>query len=534
MAYENLKSTGIKYLLGKLKTVFLQIKDAVKSVNGEEPDENGNIVLLSVPYADNLQSELTQRSVGTFIERTAGGNASIENGGAWLMDIKGNNSHDGYVAESINMTVSAVERESPITVTIDRDTFVGYVAESGTTTLIYTSDWSADPSLYGITVTGTPVSGDSISVVYVKEVRGTITVADPRKLIATGWNLYNHSTGYARALKYSEDYGFRIEGTYTAVQFSSTITGTKGAVTVTDGNFDVPSDGYIWVTGGNSTDTAVYMTWSDWTEEYSGSFESYNETEVDFLDVMSEYFPNGLLKAGSVRDEIDFNIGQAINRVERIAYSDANRASAVASGREYEFDEDYIYLALSSAVTHSISVDGGVTVNDHGLEMFAGTDVPVEAELIYGNNLKNKLERDVLTKSADLVNNLTTNDATKVLSAAQGYALNSKITTLTELTVTPGANVTLASWGSLNAYKIGRLVFLVGTGVKVSTSTGQLCTIAGIAITKYISGTGIVEGSNERSFILTASPAYTNRVDYDNVLNTGNNMFFELIIIVNE
>ena len=28
----------------------------------------------------------------------------------------------------------------------------------------------------------------------------------------------------------------------------------------------------------------------------------------------------------------------------------------------------------------------------------------------------------------DIVNNLTTNDATKVLSAAQGYELNSKIT----------------------------------------------------------------------------------------------------------
>lgn len=429
MAFENLKSTGIKYVLTKLKGIFLQIKDAVKSVNGNEPDENGDIHLESVPYADNLQSELTQRSVATFIDRTAGGSTPIDDGDAWLMDIKGNSVHDGYVAESLVMSVSPVEREDPIEADIDRDTFVSYVSESGTTTLIYTSDWSADPELYGITVTGTPVSGDVITVVYVKEVRGTITVADPQTFVSTGWNLYNHSTGYARALKYSEDYGFRIEGTYTAIQFSATITGTRGAVTVTDGNFDVPSDGYIWITGGNSTDTAVYMTCSDWTEGIEGDFASYSETTVDFSTVMSTFFPNGLLKAGSVRDEINFNLGQAINRVEQKIYSDENRAAAESSGREYEFDEDYIYIALSSAETHSISVDGGVTASDHGLEMFTGTEVPVEAEMIYGNNLKNKLEVDVLTKSGDLVNNLTTNDATKVLSAAQGYALNSKVLT---------------------------------------------------------------------------------------------------------
>lgn len=514
MAFENLKSTGIKYLLEKLKGVFLQIKDAVRSVNGNEPDENGDIHIESVPYADNLQSELTQRSVAEYIDRTAGGDASISNGDAWLMDIKGNSVHDGYVPESINMTVSATGEEDPISAELDRDTFVSYVDESGTITLIYTSDWSADPALYGITVTGTPASGDSITIVYVKEVRGTITVADPRKLIATGWNLYNHSTGYARALKYSEDYGFRIEGTYTAVQFSSTITGTKGAVTVTDGNFDIPSDGYIWVTGGNSTDTAVYMTLSDWTEEAGEEFASYSETEVDFSSVMTTYFPYGLLKAGSVRDEINFNLGQAINKVERKVYSDVNRAAAEASGREYEFDEDYIYLALSSAVTNSISVDGGVTVHDHGLEMFTNTDVPVIAEMIYGNNLKNKLERDVLTKSADLVNNLTTNDATKALSAAQGYALNSKI---------------FPSWTLLNATynlyycKFGSAVCIKATkysvGITSDTDIGTLPTgYRPSAETRF-------PGYNSQSVIKIATDGTVT------VQGTSPNLFFNLMFI---
>ena len=398
MAFENLKKSGIAYVLEKLKSVFLQIADAVRSVNGNEPDENGDITLTVVPYAQNLQSESSQRNVDVFIDRTAGGTTSIEDGDAWLMTIKGNSVHEDYVAEELDCQAYPVDPDSPtaISVEIDRDTFVQEVSESGTITLLYANDWSTDPTVYGVTVTGTPANGDSIVITYVAEERGTITVANPHSLITTGWNLYNNDAEYARALKYSEDYSFRISGTYTALKFSTTLDGTKADIVVTDGAFDVPADGYIWVTGGNSTDTAIWMAWSDWGEGYVGDFTTYVEHEIDLTSVMSTYFPYGLCKAGSVRDEIDLNIGQAISRVEVLAYSEANRAAAAASGREYEFDEDYIYLARSAAVINSISVDGSATVDDHGLEIFTYTDVPVFAQILYGNNLKNKLERDVL------------------------------------------------------------------------------------------------------------------------------------------
>ena len=118
---------------------------------------------------------------------------------------------------------------------------------------------------------------------------------------------------------------------------------------------------------------------------------------------MSTYFPYGLLKAGSVVDEIDLNLGQAISRVERMDYSEANRAIADSTGREYEFDEDYIYLAKSSPSVSSITVDGTFTGNDHGIEFFTQTEVGIYAETLYGANLKNKLERDVLTISAQML-----------------------------------------------------------------------------------------------------------------------------------
>ena len=401
MAFENLKSTGIKYVLTKMKDYFLQIKDAVKSVNGEEPDETGDITLNSVPYAQNLESESSHRSYDTFIERTAGGDSSVNSGEAWLMTLRGNSEHDGFTPESITMTVTAVS-DPAITATLDRDTFVSEVTSSGTVTLAYSTSWNVDPATYGVTVTGTPAAGDTITIVYVKEIRGTITVANPQSFTATGWNLYDHSAGYAKVVKY--DFGYRISGTYTAIKYSATPTGTQSDVVVNDGSFDIPADGYIHVTGGNSTDTAIFATWEDWSEGYTGDFETYTESEVDLSTVMASAFPYGLLKVDDVYDELDLNLGQAISRVERLLYTESNLATAKASGRAYEYDENYIYLVRASAATTAVSVDGDYTVNDHGIEFFTGSDIPVYAEILYGNNLKNKLERDVLTISSQTLN----------------------------------------------------------------------------------------------------------------------------------
>lgn len=383
---------GMGFVLKALENVFLKIADAVKSVNGVFADENGDIAITTVPLAQNLQSESSQTSIDAFIQRTTGGGASIDNGDSWLIRVRGNNVHDGYVAEQLTMVVTS----EGITATIDRDTFVAYVDTSGTITLVYSSDWSADPALYGITIDGTPAPGDTIVISYTKEERGTITVANPQSFVSTGWNLFNVVDGYARVVKYA--HGYRIEGPFTALQFASTLTGVRTSITVTNNNFDIPSDGYVFVTGGDST-TVIYATWEDWTEGYDGELALYSASEVDLSTVMSENFPNGLLKAGSVFDEIDLNIGQAFIRVERMEYTAENLETAKASGREYEYDENYIYIAKATPTTANISINGAVPTNDHGIEYFTETEAPVNAEILYGTNLKNKLERDVLTIS---------------------------------------------------------------------------------------------------------------------------------------
>ena len=404
MAFENLKKNGIKILLRLIKRDFLQKADAVKTVNNTEADENGNIPINTVPYAQNLETEFAQRTIDDYTIRTAGGAASIDDGDAWVISVKGNNVHEGYVEESLVMDVLPVDPDTQgaISATVNQAEFVAACSNvSGTYTFSYTDSWDTDPSAYGIAVTGTPADGDQIVVVFVAEERGTIYPANPNGIIATGWNLFNYANGYARVLKYSEDpyEDFGISGTYTSLAFSETLEGEQSAITVSDGRFTVPSDGFVWVTGGNDTDTAIWMTWDDWAEGYEGDFEGYTEHEVDFANEMTSYFPYGLLKAGSIVDEINLNIGQAISRVERLEYSAANLAVAIATGREYEYDEDYIYLERETPITNTITVSGAITVDDHGMELVSQTDVPATVEMLYGTNLKNKLERNVLTIS---------------------------------------------------------------------------------------------------------------------------------------
>lgn len=118
-------------------------------------------------------------------------------------------------------------------------------------------------------------------------------------------------------------------------------------------------------------------------------------------DVMDN-FPNGLMRAGSVRDEINLNTQIATSYVERLDYNPSNIAIAEQSGREYETDRDYIYIAKAEPETFSFSLDGSYSVSDHGIEFFTGTTVPVETEILYGQNLKDKLRTDVPTLSQPL------------------------------------------------------------------------------------------------------------------------------------
>lgn len=506
-----------------------------KTFNGTAVGEDGGFHVRSVPYAENLETGSSQKSNESFIVRTSGGEASINDGDAWLMIIKGGRVHDGYVAQEVNMTVTpmqrypdpaitavldeetfeayvgeagtytvfydgaawdtsptlygltvsntpitgdnivmvwdgennadvtvnAVERPTPegISATIDEDVFMAYVSSSsGTVTLTYNVAWSADPANYGITVSGTPVAGDVITVTYVMEVRGTITQSNPQTFVSTGWNLYNHENEYAKVIKYSDNYGFKISGSYTNLSFAYNLTDEPDAITPVSGGFNpfanddpIGTVGYVFVAGGNKTDTAIWMTWSDWgTVEDRGPWEEHTTKTIKFDTFMGSNFPYGLMQVGNIRDEINLNVGIATSYIERQAYNSVNLAAAKASGREYEYDENYIYIERSTPVQYITSIEGGYVASDHGMEEFTGTDVAVYAETIYGANLKNKLERDVLTISQQT---LTDEQKAHVLSN-----LDVKVkfeTTITNLNSATQPGTYYYSANSLNAPTAG-------------------------------------------------------------------------------
>lgn len=453
------------------------------AVNGILPDPTTReINVTEVPLAGNLSSDVAQVVVGTFTERTSGGGASIESGFAFLTSVKGNSVHTGIVPESIEWTLSET---SGITATFDRDTFVAYVPSSGTITIAYTSSWSADPALYGFTITGTPAAGDEITVVYVKENRGTITTATPTTFNSTGWNLYNSATGYAKVVRYSDEYGYRIGGAYSIAEFAETVTGTRTAISMEDGIFNVPSDGYVFVTGANAT-TYIYPTWSDWTDEYVGNFQTYTVDTIDLSEIMLA-FPNGLLNVGAVRDEINLNTQTTIQRVQRLAYTAENIADVIESGLPYDADTNYIYVALETPVVSNISIDGTYTVSDHGIEFVNGTSVPVMIETLYGENLKDKLRTDVLTISAQELSATQKAQVLDNIGAASATALTNAVTILNASiasatafsTATPSVQTSKVTDRGSSAIKIGNVV-IVNIECEVAESVSNTTTLYSI------------------------------------------------------
>ena len=401
-------------------TIDTELYKRGKTVNGIEPDSDGDFKVNEVQFAHEIVSQNAEESSAEYILRTTGGSASINDGDAKVISILGRSLHTGKVNEVLTLTVVAETREADpqtgevppdITASINRDTFVAYVDESGTITLTYTNAWSANPALYGVTVSGTPVSGDQIIIVYVKAARGTITNSNPTSFVSTGWNLYNHTNTYARVLKYSATYGFLAGGTYTKLEFSASLTGEKTEITPVAGYFTIPSDGFVWVTGGNSTDTYIVMTWSDWTSGPEGSFAAYTESTINLATVMSTYFPYGMMQVGAYADEINFSMDTVFSRIERMSYSAENLAAAEATGRPYDCDENYIYIVKEVATkTENAGLDGHFTANDHGMEYIGGTTVPVFVQTLYGENLVEKLRTDIPNAISELQNKLNTKE----------------------------------------------------------------------------------------------------------------------------
>lgn len=403
-----------------------EVFSRVRAVNGVQADASGNAQVQTVPFANSLVTDEQETVSGAFGIRLTAGGGSISTGEGMLAALYGRSEHTGTTQEQLSMTVHNATRPAGtdgITAKIDRDAFVSYVGEpdSTTVTMEYDGGWTSEPSWYGVTVTGVPIDGDSITVVYARAMRGTITQSVPTGFTATGWNLYNNTNGYARVAKYSDTDGYLIDGNFTSIQYSKELNGTRRSITVVSGGFNVEDDGYVWVAGGDNSTTFILPTRDDWKHGYQGEWKAYEEKHIDLQSVMSNCFPYGLCQAGTVRDEINLMTQKAIRRVERVMYSASTIQTLEANGTAYDEDEDYIYYALDKPIVTAIEVDAAYTANMHGMEIAEWEGVAPEVLTLYGQSLTEKVDQ-ISLKVDQMI--LKTSSAIQIPTDSKTYSMS--------------------------------------------------------------------------------------------------------------
>jgi len=419
------------------KDIFKAIRDAVSAAVTSVNGMHGDVTVNHVELADNLYSPDNQEMYDGYQFRTSGGAASIDSGTAELAAVYGNTVPVGRVAESLSLTSSDADLSVLIEPGVWRDSVLA--ENSGTYVFNYASGhWkynNANVTLadYGITVTGVPTAGDTLTVVWQKEVRGTLATAKPTSFQSIGLNQFNPNN---KLTDYSIDTSGNVEanvGTY--VCWIHAVGGLANGYTVYDSQNgvlriglcdEIPTtsttdieivtsnvgtsyvtpdhDCYICVVITDPSTLCVHPKWSGYED---ATYEAYAESNITIptADKNSTALPTasyGMPSVGAVRDELSFDLKQYIKRIGQMVYSAANLATVQGYGVDYDYDSTNIFYVLTSPVVYELAgtVSGAYTADDFGTEEFIGTAVPLFALNIYGQNLRDKLRTDVLTISA--------------------------------------------------------------------------------------------------------------------------------------
>ena len=298
--------------------------------------------------ASVIRTSTTQSQTASFIYRTTAGDISIDTGEATLASIKGNVVMEGYHDEVKEYETNFADPNT--TASIDWDTFIAWVNGKGWVdyspfTLTWTGtpgiEWSISNSAggstsdssanLGLTVTGNVAVNDTITITYSTAVVGTIIVAKPTSFVATGYNQYDSTAGYAHVVGNNQ---YRISGTYTSLGLATEVGGTTTPVTVTDGKFTPASDGYIYVTGG-SGNILIALVWSGIKDNEPYVAYSESSITVPTADSSSTSLPTasyGMPKVGDVADELNFSEKIYIKRIGQYAFTPSNLETVQAMG----------------------------------------------------------------------------------------------------------------------------------------------------------------------------------------------------------
>ena len=411
-------------------------KGAVRSVNGIGPDVSGNVILSTVPYADNLLSPDNIEQKSSFIFRSSGGEADINTGEANLNKIFGNSE---VVAGNIKVA----------TPTIFVSTGANQFNKDSMTIYNYT-----------VSAEGDVIYSPGSYICYIHAVGG----------LANGYVAYEPNDTIARIGWYNTIPTTSTHGIYVTAdgEYVTAITNDTSLSMINNVH-----DGYIIVACTVISDLNVHPRWSGTMDE---NITEYYESTITIptKDINNNDLPlveHGFPAVEDVRDEIDFDRQLYTQRIGYYPYSSINLETVEALDVPYIYDTNHIYYVLPTPVVVKLdtSISYKYEVNDFGTEEFLGTTVPVYVNTVYGQNLRDKLRRDVVTISAQTLTEaqktqVRTNIGVSSKDEVDQIALNVSNLSLTKADKVEGAIsgdiATLNSAGNL-----------VDSGVKASKVT---------------------------------------------------------------
>lgn len=306
-------------------------------------------------------------------------------------------------------------------------------------------------SNYGITFSGTPENEDKIivnyqqgtldgtvTINYTAPQQGTIVVATPTAFKATGFNQFDNSSMYIQNATISNGKIVNSNGTYVCycrakggvnngyVAYSEnayirnigwcanlpaineTVITTNQSVSNTLASIPFEQDGYVVVVVTNVTDLCIHPKWSGSADTDYKDYVEPSIINLPTVDINGTTLPigsYGMPALGSVADRLNLDAGVYIQKIGRVVNNNTNMNYVIGLDTEYDYDANYIYYVLLNPVTYNVIIDPVYTVNDFGTEEFLNTDVSLYAQILYGQNLRDKLRTDVLTISSQELTN---------------------------------------------------------------------------------------------------------------------------------
>lgn len=328
--------------------------------------------------------------------------------------------------------------------------------ESTTLVLTYIENWSTDPATYGITVTGTPLAGDTITINYTKQDLGIITIAKPTALVFTSSNSFDKETmvipGYTMAadgtitedatssiayvwmlrgqehgwIAYTQD-GVYLRNTGWAAEKPTADNITTLAINTSQsekGKTHTPqalvSDKVQWATTNGDEgymvialdnegieSLAVHPRWSGTGDDLYFDYATYR-VEIPQTDINGTTLPVaewGMVNIGTTYDVIDFNNKRYVQYFGRYDYSAEKVAELEQAETPFIYDSTSIFYLLDEPISYTLGdVNNKLIAADYGIEHWEGETGPVEAQYTFLANLKDKLRTDVLTISPQVLN----------------------------------------------------------------------------------------------------------------------------------